>query len=131
MYKIFAFIPWFNFFNCRKPSRFFLLTCSFFSFFLSLIEPNPSHHEVSIIGRVFPPETSKSTLVAHWPNSFAFLPKRISKRGSVLKVRGGCYNYRFRLYKWMNVATKTVVANSSWQNLLNEARYLRLCMIFI
>ena len=23
------------------------------------------------------------------------LPKRISKRGSVLKVRGGCYNYRF------------------------------------
>jgi hypothetical protein len=25
--------------------------------------------------------------------------KRISKRGSVLKVRGGCYNYRFKLYK--------------------------------
>ena len=43
--------------------------------------------------------------------------KRISKRGSVLKVRGGCYNYRFKLYKWLNVATKTVVANSSWQNL--------------
>ena len=39
--------------------------------------------------------------------------KRISKRGSVLKERGGCYNYRFKLYKWLNVATKTVVANSS------------------
>ena len=25
--------------------------------------------------------------------------KRISKRGSVLQVRGGCYNYRFKLYK--------------------------------
>ena len=25
--------------------------------------------------------------------------KRISKRGSVLKVRGGCYNYIFKLYK--------------------------------
>ena len=25
--------------------------------------------------------------------------KRISKRGSVLKVRGGCYNYRFKFYK--------------------------------
>ena len=46
-----------------------------------------------------------------------FCPKRISKRGSMLKVSGGCYNYRFKLYKWLNVATKTVVANSSWQNL--------------
>jgi hypothetical protein len=35
-------------------------------------------------------------------------PKRIGKRGSVLKVRGGCYNYRFKLYKGLNVATKTV-----------------------
>ena len=26
-------------------------------------------------------------------------PKRISNRGSVLKVKGGCYNYRFKLYK--------------------------------
>ena len=26
-------------------------------------------------------------------------PKRISKRGSELKVRGDCYNYRFKLYK--------------------------------
>ena len=34
--------------------------------------------------------------------------KRISKRGSVLEVRGGCYNYRFKLYMWLNVATKTV-----------------------
>ena len=25
--------------------------------------------------------------------------QRISKRGSVLKVRGGCHNYRFKLYK--------------------------------
>jgi hypothetical protein len=43
--------------------------------------------------------------------------KRISKRGSVLKLRGGCYNYIFKLYKWLNVATKTVVPNSSWENL--------------
>ena len=49
-----------------------------------------------------------------------FTPKR-SKRGSVLKVRG---NYRFKLYKWLNVATKTVVANSSRQNLKNEACYV-------
>ena len=28
-----------------------------------------------------------------------FYSKRISKRGSVLKLRGGCYNYRFKLYK--------------------------------
>jgi hypothetical protein len=28
-----------------------------------------------------------------------FEPKRISKRSSVFKVRGGCYNYRFKLYK--------------------------------
>ena len=27
--------------------------------------------------------------------------KRISKRGSVLKERGGCYIYRFKLYKWL------------------------------
>ena len=26
-------------------------------------------------------------------------PKRISKRGSELKVRVDCYNYRFKLYK--------------------------------
>ena len=32
----------------------------------------------------------------------------------MLKVRGGCYNYRFKLYKWLNVAAKTVVANLSW-----------------
>ena len=38
--------------------------------------------------------------------------QRISKRGSVLKVMGGCYNYRFKLYKRLNVATKTVVADS-------------------
>ena len=25
--------------------------------------------------------------------------KKISKRGSLLKVRSGCYNYRFKLYK--------------------------------
>ena len=37
--------------------------------------------------------------------------KKISKRGSVLKVRDSCYNYRFKLYKELNVATKTVVAN--------------------
>ena len=43
--------------------------------------------------------------------------KRIIKRGSVLKVRGGCYNYRFKPYNRMNVATKTVVANLPWQNL--------------
>ena len=45
-----------------------------------------------------------------------FLPKRISsERGSVLKVRCGSYNYRLKLYKWLNVDTKTVVANSCWQ----------------
>ena len=38
------------------------------------------------------------------------IPKRISKRGIVLKVRRGSYNYRFKLYKWLNVATKIVVA---------------------
>ena len=26
-------------------------------------------------------------------------PKRISKRVSVVKVMGGCYKYRFKLYK--------------------------------
>jgi hypothetical protein len=25
--------------------------------------------------------------------------KMIDKKGSVLKVRGGCYNFRFKLYK--------------------------------
>ena len=48
------------------------------------------------------------------------LTKRISKRGIVLKVRSGCYNYIFKLYKWLNVATKTVVANSSWKNTYNK-----------
>lgn len=32
--------------------------------------------------------------------------KRTSKRSSVLKVKGGSYNYRFKLYKLLNVATK-------------------------
>ena len=41
--------------------------------------------------------------------------KRVSKRGSVLKVRGGCYNYKFKLYKWLKEATKTVVVNLLWQ----------------
>ena len=27
--------------------------------------------------------------------------KRISKRSSVLKLRAGCYNYRFKHYKWL------------------------------
>ena len=44
-------------------------------------------------------------------------PKRISKRGSMVNVRGGCYNYRFKLYKGLNVSTKTAVANLSWQKL--------------
>ena len=38
-------------------------------------------------------------------------PKGISKRDSVGTIRGGCYNYRFKLYKWLNVATKTAVEN--------------------
>jgi hypothetical protein len=40
----------------------------------------------------------------------------------LLKVRGGCYNYRFKLY----VAIKTVEANSSWQPLeaKHEASYV-------
>ena len=29
----------------------------------------------------------------------------------MLKVRGGCYNCRFKLYKWLNVATKTVCSS--------------------
>ena len=49
--------------------------------------------------------------------SFNPVTKRISKRGSVLKVRGSGYNYRFKHYKSLNVATKTVVVNLSWHNL--------------
>ena len=37
-------------------------------------------------------------------------PKRISKRGSELKLRGDCY-------KLLNVAIETVVVKSSWQRL--------------
>ena len=48
---------------------------------------------------------------------FIVSTKRISKRGSVLKVRGGCYNYRFKLYKRVKEATKTVRVNSLWQKL--------------
>ena len=43
--------------------------------------------------------------------------KRISKMSIVLKVGGGCYSYRFKLYKWLYVVAKTVVATLSWQNL--------------
>ena len=48
--------------------------------------------------------------------------KIIIRRGSVLKVWGSCYNYRFKIHKWLNVATQTVVANLSWQNF--EACYV-------
>ena len=58
------------------------------------------------------------------------LTKRISKRGIVLKVRAGCYNYRFKLYKRLNVATKTVVANLPWQNLNDEACYVSVLQFF-
>ena len=49
----------------------------------------------------------------------------------VVKVRGGCYNYRFKLYKGLNVATKTLVANLSWQNLLNESFNVFVLAFFI
>ena len=64
----------------------------------------------SIISKQF--KSSRADCIVSWQCT-AF-PKRISKRGSVLKVRGGCYNYRFKLYKRLNMATKTVVANLSW-----------------
>ena len=37
-----------------------------------------------------------------------YFQKRISKRGSVLKVRGGCYNFRFKLYKWLSPKVITI-----------------------
>ena len=45
------------------------------------------------------------TILFEW-----LVAKKISKSCSVLKVGGGCYDYRFKLYKWLNVATKTVVS---------------------
>ena len=38
-------------------------------------------------------------IISFVSQDYLLLPERISKRGSVLKVRGGCYNYRFKLYK--------------------------------
>ena len=48
------------------------------------------------------------------------MSKGIRKRGSVLKVRGGCYNYIFKLNKTLNVATKIVVAMDYGQWTPNE-----------
>ena len=50
--------------------------------------------------------------------------KRIIKRGSVLKTRGGCYNYRFKLYKWLTVATKTVFCKALMAESLSSLVYV-------
>ena len=56
--------------------------------------------------------------------------KKISKRGSVLKVRGGRYNYRFKLYKWLKCGYKN--SNSKF-NMSEPLKWgmLRLCKYFI
>ena len=46
-------------------------------------------------------------------------PNRISKRGSVLKVRGSCYNKQLHIHALQvtECGYKTVVENLSWQKL--------------
>ena len=57
--------------------------------------------------RVFVVKMSKNQIHTHSfisyfvavPILYRYLPKRISKRGSMLKVRGRYYNSRFKLYR--------------------------------